>query len=60
MDDETFIGISVMELKIIQEDLRKAMGLLSTNPHASAYPKWRRRGLDILSAMSRDLSNRIN
>lgn len=60
MDDETYVGISIMELKIMQEDLRKAIGLLSMNPQASAYPKWRRQGLDILSAMSRDLSNRIN
>lgn len=60
MDDETFIGISVMELKIMQEDLRKAIGLLSTNPQAATYPKWRRQGLDILSSMSRDISNRIN
>lgn len=60
MDDETFIGISVMELKIMREDLRKAIGFLSMNPQASIYPKHRRLGLDILSAMSIDLGNRIN
>lgn len=60
MDDETYVGISIMELKIMQEDLRKAIGLLSMNPQASSYPKNRRAGLDILSAMSRDLRNRIN
>lgn len=60
MDDETFIGISVMELKIMREDILKAIGILSTNTQSAFYRKHRRQALDILSAMSRDISNRIN